>query len=73
MPDFSKVLLTVDYDRTLTGPDAKVPQRNIDAIRWFMDHGGTFTVNTGRSINTFGVHVFPDLMVIWKATCFSEI
>lgn len=50
---FSDVLLTVDFDRTLTGPDSVVPQRNIDAIRYFMDHGGAFTVNTGRSLNTF--------------------
>lgn len=50
MPDFSEVLLTVDYDRTLTAPDATIPQRNLDAIRWFMDNGGAFTVNTGRSI-----------------------
>lgn len=50
MPDFSDVLLTVDYDRTLTAPDSTIPQRNLDAIRWFMDNGGAFTVNTGRSI-----------------------
>ena len=47
---FSDVLLTVDYDRTLTGPDSSIPRRNLDAIRYFMDHGGAFTVNTGRSI-----------------------
>ena len=50
MPDFSDILLTVDYDRTLTSPDSVVPARNIEAIRYFMEHGGTFTVNTGRSI-----------------------
>ena len=50
MADFHDVLLTVDFDRTLTGPDSTIPQRNLDAIRWFMDQGGTFTVNTGRSI-----------------------
>lgn len=54
---FSDVLLTVDYDRTLTGPDSKIPQRNLDAIRYFMDHGGSFTVNTGRSVNTFGAYM----------------
>ena len=53
MPDFSKVLLTVDFDRTLTGPDSKIPERNIEAIRYFMENGGTFTVNTGRSTTTF--------------------
>ena len=50
MPLFSDVLLTVDFDRTLTAPDSTIPQRNLDAIRYFMDNGGTFTMNTGRSI-----------------------
>ena len=47
---YSDVLLTVDYDRTLTDTNAVVPQRNLDAIRYFMDNGGTFTVNSGRSL-----------------------
>ncbi len=47
---FSNILLTVDYDRTLTAPDSTIPHRNIEAIEYFMAHGGTFTVNTGRSI-----------------------
>ena len=47
---FSDVLLTVDYDRTLTAPDSTIPQRNLDAIRFFMENGGAFTVNTGRSV-----------------------
>ena len=34
---YSDVLLTVDYDRTLTGPDAVIPQRNLDAIHYFTD------------------------------------
>ena len=50
---YSDVLLTVDFDRTLTGPDSVIPQRNLEAIRYFMDNGGAFTVNTGRSLNTF--------------------
>lgn len=47
---FSDILLTVDFDRTLTAPDSTIPQRNLDAIAWFMENGGAFTVNTGRSI-----------------------
>lgn len=47
---YSDILLTVDYDRTLTAPDSTIPERNIEAIRYFMDNGGAFTVNTGRSI-----------------------
>ena len=47
---YSDILLTVDYDRTLTAPDSTIPERNLEAIRYFMENGGTFTVNTGRSV-----------------------
>lgn len=47
---YSDILLTVDYDRTLTAPDSSIPQRNLEAIRFFMANGGAFTVNTGRSV-----------------------
>ena len=47
---FSDVLLTVDYDRTLTAPDSTIPEQNLTAIRYFMENGGAFTVNTGRSV-----------------------
>lgn len=49
---FDDILLAVDYDRTLTGPDSVVPQRNWDAITYFVGNGGTFTMNTGRSTTT---------------------
>ena len=57
---FSDVLLTVDFDRTLTALDSTIPKRNLEAIEYFMENGGTFTMNTGRSIpmaveNIFGV------------------
>lgn len=47
---YSDILLTVDYDRTLTAPDSTIPKRNLEAIEYFIAHGGTFTVNTGRSV-----------------------
>ena len=47
---FSDILLTVDFDRTLTAPDSSIPERNIEAIRYFIENGGVFTVNTGRSV-----------------------
>ena len=50
---FSDILLTVDFDRTITGPDGTIPERNLEAIRWFIKNGGVFTMNTGRSTNTF--------------------
>ena len=63
MADFSDILLTVDYDRTLTAPDSTIPQRNLDAIRYFMDNGGTFTVNTGRSIPMASGVLIPSVPV----------
>lgn len=50
---FSDILLTTDFDRTLTGKDSTIPRRNIEAIEYFIAHGGTFTVNTGRSYVSF--------------------
>ena len=46
---YSDILLTVDFDRTLTDFESRIPQRNIEAIEYFIAHGGKFTVNTGRS------------------------
>lgn len=50
MAKFQDILLTVDYDRTLTAPDSTIPEANLAAIRYFMAEGGAFTVNTGRSL-----------------------
>ena len=50
---FRDVLLAVDFDRTLTATDSTIPERNIEAIRYFMENGGAFTVNTGRSVPMF--------------------
>lgn len=47
---FSDVLLTVDFDRTITAPDSTIPKINLDAIEYFMANGGAFTLNTGRSV-----------------------
>lgn len=50
---FSDILITVDFDRTLTDTKSHIPQRNLEAIRYFTENGGAFTVNTGRSLNTY--------------------
>jgi len=57
MMNYSDVLLTVDFDRTFSARDSSVPQRNLDAVRYFMDQGGTFTINTGRSAVNFAKHI----------------
>ena len=50
MGKFDHILLTVDFDRTLTAPDSTIPRRNLEAIRYFIENGGAFTLNTGRSV-----------------------
>jgi len=50
---FDDVLLTVDFDRTMSAPDSSIPERNLKAVRFFMENGGTFTMNTGRTTNNF--------------------
>lgn len=50
MRDFSDLLLVSDFDRTLTAPDSTIPAANLEAIRYFTDRGGCFTVGTGRSV-----------------------
>lgn len=55
--NYSDVLLTVDFDRTFSARDSSVPQRNLDAVRYFMDQGGVFTINTGRSAVNFAKHI----------------
>lgn len=57
---FSSVLLYADYDHTLTGLDGRVPQRNLAAIRYFMDEGGRFAVASGRSLTMCGA--FRDIV-----------
>ena len=54
---FSKVLLTVDFDRTITAPDSSIPEANLAAIRYFMAEDGAFTVNTGRSVPMFAPYL----------------
>ena len=60
---YSDFLLTVDYDRTLTAPDSTIPERNIEAIRYFMENGGSFTVNTGRSVPMSSGALIPNVPV----------
>ncbi len=53
MGKFDGVLLVTDYDDTLYGLKLRVPERNLRAVRRFMDEGGRFTIATGRAWTTF--------------------
>lgn len=53
MAKYCDVLISSDYDRTLTAPDSSIPDKNLEAIQYFIANGGAFTVNTGRTIPSF--------------------
>ena len=59
---FSHILISCDFDRTLTAPDSTIPERNIEAIRYFIENGGAFTINTGRSVPM--TKVFRDVVPV---------
>lgn len=50
---FENCLIASDYDGTFYADDGSVPQNNINAIRYFIDNGGRFTVSTGRVAQGF--------------------
>ena len=60
---YSDILLTVDFDRTLTATDSTIPVRNLEAIEYFMANGGAFTVNTGRSVPMSQGKLLPEVSV----------
>lgn len=76
MSKFSKYLLVSDFDRTLTDRSGQIPAVNLEAIRYFMDNGGAFTIGTGRSL-PMSLHRFRDipmnapLLVCNGAACYD--
>ena len=60
MAKFSQFLLVSDFDHTLTDHTGYIPQENLDAIRYFTQQGGKFTICTGRSLPA-SVRRFEDI------------
>lgn len=52
---FSGILLCTDFDGTLAYKQT-VCQRNVDAIKYFQEQGGLFTIITGRTQSFFKEH-----------------
>lgn len=50
MGKFSDFILVSDFDMTMTDRSGQIPTANLDAVRYFVDEGGTFTLATGRSL-----------------------
>jgi len=61
MKKFSGVLLSSDIDGTILNSDNLISKRNLEAVTYFMENGGSFSVATGRSCQTYEIvrHLFP--------------
>ena len=61
MGKFDGLLLVSDFDDTLYDHHHRIPPRNLQAIDYFRQQGGRFTVATGRAHRTFApyVHLAP--------------
>ncbi len=53
MGKFDGILLASDFDDTLYDYNLRIPERNLEAIRYLIREGGRFTVSTGRAHRTF--------------------
>lgn len=47
---FKNFLIAADVDGTLLNSEHVIPKKNIEAINYFRDNGGVFTLATGRAI-----------------------
>ena len=56
MGKFDGILLASDFDDTLYDYHLRIPERNLEAIRYLIREGGYFTVSTGRAHRTFSPH-----------------
>lgn len=66
MKKFDGVLLITDWDGTLSTASG-VSEENINAIKYFQDNGGIFTVCSGRAISFLAEHmgnIIPNTYVI---------
>lgn len=54
---FEGVLLASDYDGTAFGSITGLPKRNVEAVEYFIQQGGLFTIATGRTYVTYAPHV----------------
>lgn len=64
---FEGITLVSDMDGTLLTETKTISQKNLDAIRYFRQNGGNFTIASGRvyqSVSSYYNELCPDLPVI---------
>lgn len=50
MTDYSNYLIVSDLDGTLINSSHYIPEKNLDAIKYFIERGGRFSIASGRTI-----------------------
>lgn len=53
---FQGVLIASDFDGTVYGSVTGMSPRNVQAVTYFIQEGGIFTIATGRTYRTFSTH-----------------
>ncbi len=64
---FDGLLIVSDMDGTLLTEEKTISKENLDAIRYFREHGGKFTVASGRvyqSLESYFDEIEPEIPVI---------
>jgi Cof subfamily protein (haloacid dehalogenase superfamily) len=51
---FQGVLLLSDMDGTMLNDEKKIPPRNIEAVKYFIENGGMFSIASGRTHQSVG-------------------
>ncbi len=69
MGKYSGYLLCSDFDSTLA-VNSVIPQKNLDAIKYFCDEGGIFSVVTGRNVGFLEKYT-PDLCLDAYVACLN--
>lgn len=68
MGKFSGILLACDVDGTLV-ENGVLSDENAEAIRWYIEEGGLFTVATGRTPQHIKEHYMPKLKINAPMIC----
>ena len=66
MGKFDNIFIVSDIDHTFLADDRSVPERNLEALRYFKNEGGQFTFATGRSHHSL-LQAFPNAAELLNA------
>ena len=69
MNKFKGKIICCDVDGTLIDSRLKLPPKNTEAVNYFRNEGGLFTLATGRTVDGLRLYldkISPDLPMVYK-------